>query len=82
VEVAFVRKIESAISLPILPSLVNRGLSHRWTWSASGDDGGEVNQAVHNRPTGRSVSGLQVRTQEEEEEEEEDNSLVHQLVNK
>jgi hypothetical protein len=35
-----VRKIESAISSPILPSLVNRGLSCRWTWSASGDDGG------------------------------------------
>jgi hypothetical protein len=35
-----VHKIELAISSPILPSLANRGLSRRWTWSASGDDGG------------------------------------------
>jgi hypothetical protein len=35
-----VRKIKSAISSPILPSFAKRGLSRRWTWSASGDDGG------------------------------------------
>jgi hypothetical protein len=35
-----VRKIESAIFLAHTPSLANRGLSRRWRWSASGDDGG------------------------------------------
>jgi hypothetical protein len=54
VEIAFVRKIES----PIFPFLANRGLSRRGR-GAPLEMTGELSQAVHNRPAGRSASGLQ-----------------------